>query len=117
MKNQHSFTAILVFFLAATFLVLTVGCETGEDTAGLTISPSESTLTLTNNAVVLSVSSNQLTDLSLPLTWSVNNPSLGNIAGSGGSTAVYTRSTPNGSNVITVQDQRGARGVAVVNQQ
>jgi hypothetical protein len=116
--THHKLSALQLCALSlACFTLLVVcGCETGDDTVGLTISPSETSLSLTNNSVVLSVSSNQLGALSLPLSWSVSDPSLGNIAGFAGNSAVYTRSTVDGSNIIKVQDQTGARGIAVVNQ-
>ena len=92
------------------------GCENGDDTSGLVITPDTAELTLTNNAVLLTVATNSLRPLSLPLTWSVNNPALGNIQGQGGASAVYTRTPVDGSNVVTVEDQYGSRGIAVMNQ-
>jgi len=53
----------------------------------------------------------------LPLRWTVSNRSLGSIAGSAGNQALYS-SIPGteGQNIVTVSDQAGSEGMAVVNQ-
>ena len=104
----------MLTFAAGLFVFAFAGCENGDGTTGLAISPQQTSLTTSNNSVVLTVSSNAVGDLGLPLTWTVSDPSLGNVIGQGGYSAVYTRTSKNGSNVITVQDQMGAQGVAVM---
>ncbi len=101
------------------------GCETGGDTVGLTIDPSfvdlaanantNGVVTTNSNVQTFTVETNGLRLLSLPLTWSVSDPSLGNIAASGGYSASYViNGTNSGDNSITVKDQYGAEGVATV---
>lgn len=55
-------------------------------------------------------------DLSLPLEWRVANPDLGYVAQDLGLYVVYIRSTQHGVNTITVRDQYGSEGVAVIAQ-
>lgn len=60
--------------------------------------------------------------LALPLTWSVSDPSQGSIAGNsgdyyhGGVTALYVPTGNPGQNIITVRDQYGNEGFAMVTQ-
>lgn len=51
----------------------------------------------------------------LPLEWSVGAPHLGRILSSAGYTAIYEGYGGRGQNVVTVCDQAGRAGVAVVN--
>ena len=51
----------------------------------------------------------------LPLEWSVGSPQLGRILSSAGYTAIYESYGGKGQNVVTVCDQVGRAGVAVVN--
>ena len=107
----------LVAFLAAAVLVLVPACEDGEGTHSLGVYPSYVELGTGTNHVVFSVSSNDLRSLSMPLTWWVEDGSLGAITTSGGASAVYTaRSGRTGVNVVWVKDQYDAQGSATVEQ-
>lgn len=119
---KHSWCVLFLAICAAGFFC---GCETGGGTDSLTVSPSEATISGTTNATVVftvggstnSTDDSGLRTLSLPLEWSVSNPALGYISGSSGTSATYVRNTANGVNTIYVEDQYGAVGNAVVNQQ
>jgi hypothetical protein len=53
----------------------------------------------------------------LPLRWAVSDRSLGSIAGAAGNQALYSNVPgTEGQNIITVSDQAGSEGMAVVNQ-
>lgn len=111
-----------------------IGCETTDEwDTSLTVTPSSRTLQTYPSSVTFVVSggtgsvgatgttsevtSATLGALSLPLTWSVSNPTLGGIVTSGGNQAIYTRARRDGINIITVRDQYGAEGYATVNQE
>lgn len=112
--------------MAACVVLVQVGCEDASDTVALTIEPSYADLTTTtdtNGTTTTTGTGTQtftatggLRDLSLPLTWTVSDSSLGSIASSGGTTASYVRTDRSGDNSIQVEDQYGARGVATVRQ-
>jgi hypothetical protein len=96
------------------------GCESTSDTVGLTIEPSFVDLTSTTNTATTGTQTFSVTgglrELSLPLVWTVSDPSLGSIADSGGTTASYIRYNSSGDNSIQVEDQYGARAVATIRQ-
>jgi len=111
--------SVSVAGLVAAVLVasLQVGCEdTG--TVALTVTPDYVNISSTSsNTMQTFTVTDGLRDLSLPLTWQVSDPSLGSIAGAGGNSASYVRtSNTHGDNAITVRDQYGAEGVATVHQ-
>lgn len=58
---------------------------------------------------------NLASQIFLPLEWSVGSPHLGRILSSAGYTAIYESYGGKGQNVVTVADQIGRAGVAVVN--
>jgi hypothetical protein len=100
-----------------------VGCETGDGTAALTVTPTEVFLVGATNTVRLTVGSAGGTNTtaglrsrSLPLEWRVTNPALGQILESSGFVAIYVRSPQNGINTVTVKDQYDAEGFAVIHQ-
>lgn len=105
---------------AFALVVLQVGCEDADDTVALTVEPNYVDLTSTTSSASTGTQTFTVTDglrdLSLPLVWSVSDPSMGTIADSGGTTASYVRSNRTGDNSILVEDQYGARGVATVRQ-
>lgn len=128
MKRSIAFSlffAVAVCALAGFFS----GCETTEgDTTGLTVSPSTYTSTNRSELIVFEVGSGTntftnmiansgLRDLSLPLEWSLGNPSLGYIAAQSGYSCTYARGRADGIQTITVRDQYGAEGQATVDQQ
>ncbi|MEI8138526.1 MAG: hypothetical protein WCI03_01520 [bacterium] len=96
------------------------GCESAGGTEGITLSPdskiigSGSSNTTSSVVFTAQVSGN----LALPLEWRVANSGLGNIISASGSNATYqANSGKTGDNVITVKDQYGNEGSAVVTQQ
>jgi hypothetical protein len=96
------------------------GCDDGAG-YGLTVTPADVDLAVgeTSQGFAVGTSTNDasgLRALSLPLEWSVSNPSLGYIVAGSGASAVYVRTATIGINVITVQDQYGAEGIATVRQ-
>ncbi len=114
MKNFILFCLAVVSLSVALFFC---GCETADETSGLSISPSTSTCSNKGDVVYLSVGgtfSNAVNTIVLPYMWSVSDPSLGGIQGEGGNSAVYVSNGGSGANVITVRDQTGAQGVASV---
>ena len=102
--------------------LLLLGCESTTTDTGITVAPSTATISGPSTGVVFTAScsgtgTNGINkDLYLPLEWSVSNPSLGNIMSSVGFTAIYESTGAKGRNAITVRDQGGAEGVALVNQ-
>lgn len=92
-----------------------VGCESEEDAVSLTITPSPYDMTVRNGTVLLTVSEG-LRDLSLPITWSVSRPEFGTIDPSfRGAAAVYVGQELEGVNLVTAEDQYGAKGYATIN--
>jgi hypothetical protein len=66
--------------------------------------------------VIFTAILNVTNTLSLPVTWSLKDTSLGSIVDSSSYTAVYERSSRNGDNVITARDQYGNEGFASIKQ-
>lgn len=103
------FSSVALVLIIAISAVVPAGCETGSG-AALTVSTSDNvTFTVDTNSVTKG-------DLALPLEWRVSNPALGTITSSSGYSAVYSRTSQSGVNVIIVEDQYGAEGMATVNQ-
>ncbi len=124
-RSWIGFCSVAVGLLAWGVVVLSTGCEEAEGTASLTVEPAFVDLTagtvvsnLNSSATTqtFTVTEDSLRSLSLPLIWSVSNPSLGTISYSGGRSASYVRSNARGDNAILVEDQYGARGTATVRQ-
>ena len=116
MKRTACSLGIGALVCLAVVLPLMVGCETDGESAGLVLSPSSVTLSSTNNTATFTVSTNSQRALSLPLEWSVSDPSLGNIVAASGWQAIYARLGKSGNNVVTAKDQYGSEGHAVVSQ-
>lgn len=108
-------SAVCLCVMLSVFLLC--GCEDSDGTSGLTVSPSAVTLSGSSNTVTFTVSSNSLRELSYPLEWSVQNASLGRILASAGNSAVYYSSGAGGVNIVMVQDQYEAEGLATVTQE
>jgi len=102
---------LLVFFTA----IAASSCEKGGPGPALGIIPSYATVTTAKGYIVLTVSSGTDKD-SFPLEWTVSNPYLGRIIRSDGLRATYARLRPNGWNRVTVKDQHGVEGIAVIYQ-
>ena len=123
MKKAYIVSLVAMLALVVVAIGL-AGCDNTSDNS-LVVTPQAVTLNTTNsseNAQVF-VASLPMTSFSdtnstmfFPLEWSVSDTSLGNIAGHGGDSAVYTRTTGRGSNVITVRDAGGREGIAEVTQ-
>lgn len=94
------------------------GCESAEGTSGIGVSPSSVILGATGSNGFTQVFSAQTSgNLALPLEWRVSNAELGTIISSSGSNATYRANEGRrGDNVITVTDQYGNDGSAVVMQ-
>lgn len=122
MKN----TIVAVLSVMAMALGLLIcGCETGDGTVALSVSPSSydfESSTNSGRSVTFTVEGSTtnetsgLRQLSLPLKWTVDNPDLGEINQSGGYTAVYVAYSVGGVNVVRVKDQYDAEGQATVTQ-
>ncbi|MDI6774537.1 MAG: hypothetical protein QME60_03960 [Verrucomicrobiota bacterium] len=95
------------------------GCEQGNGLDELNLAPSSATLFHDNNGVdfVVEGDTNATRDsLALPLEWSVSDASLGVILYYSGWTARYRRNAADGENTITVENQFGQKGHAVIRQ-
>ncbi|NQU40777.1 MAG: hypothetical protein HQ523_12555 [Lentisphaerae bacterium] len=79
---------------------------------GLTVTPDSALLRGTGALVQFTVSSDP--GVALPLVWSNSNPGLGSFATVGGYGAVYMSAGQPGLDIITVSDQLGAQGTAIV---
>lgn len=99
---------------------LMTGCESAEGTDGISLSPASVTLggssSNATSAVVFTASVKG--SLALPLSWRVSNSTLGTIVSQSGSNATYRANEGRtGDNIITVSDQYGNEGSAVVAQE
>lgn len=134
MNTKHTLAAVLTGTVGlACFLVL-IGCETAStnaDVAVIVVEPEVSYIEGAGTGVLLKASAqafapddagqpigttNKLEGLYLPLEWRVSDTSLGLIAETVANSAVYVSLGPQGANVITVRDQAGNEGIAIVNQ-
>lgn len=126
---------IMAAVAAAGLLGLAGGCEDAETDTALAVDPARSETTGKGETVVLTVydpdeevynkasanssvsESNALNaQILLPLEWRVSNGGLGRIASSAGYAAIYESYGTEGQNYVTVQDQIGRKGTAVVEQ-
>ncbi len=94
-------------------LIIT-GCEDRNTGADIAVTPQSTSLT-GRGSVALTADDADGT-IVYPLTWSVNNPALGSVIGSGGASAIYESNGKIGSQAVTVIDDTGREGVAVVEQ-
>ena len=104
--------------LAGVGVVLTTGCEsTSTADEVITLTPASATLSGkgATASFVASVTSTNA-ELVLPLEWAVGSGNLGRILSTAGLTAIYESNGKIGNNTISVQDQVGQAGVAVINQ-
>jgi hypothetical protein len=103
--------------LAAVLALGFVGCETVDTNTGITLTPASANLTGVGAATTFTAAATDPTRVLLPpLVWTASNPEIGDVTGRGLTGAYVSRGVP-GSNVITVRDQGGAEGIAVVTQQ
>ncbi|MDF3131220.1 hypothetical protein P0Y35_18595 [Kiritimatiellaeota bacterium B1221] len=114
--KRHPLFSLLLLPLALAF----TACETssaGGSEKAITLDPASVTLDGDGLSTVFTASSSaEDTELALPLEWSVSNAALGTFISTGGLSAVYQSTSLLGSNAITVKDQSGAEGVALVYQ-
>jgi len=109
---------VALLCLAGAFVLLTTGCEstsTAEEV--ITVTPASASLDGkgdTASFVASATSTNS--PLVLPLEWNLDRGDLGRIISAVGLTAVYESNGKVGNNTITVKDQVGQAGVAVINQ-
>ncbi|NQU39754.1 MAG: hypothetical protein HQ523_07360 [Lentisphaerae bacterium] len=97
--------------------LLMPGCDEATGLIALIIEPAYVDLTPGSNIVEFVISTNSRgSELGLPLTWIVTDPSLGRIVGSGGYNATYVRFGANGMNTIIARDQYDNEGFATVRQ-
>lgn len=109
-------SVLFVFSVIVLFSMLQAGCEDAKGLDGLTIDPSNITLSTNGQSVVLTVTGGITNrDLALPLVWSVSDENLGRIVSSSGLTATYRRFSGGGVvNAITAIDQYDNEGYATV---
>ena len=104
--------------LAVAIGSLISGCESS-NTSDMVIVVTPATATLSapaSNTVFTAMAADTNNLLNLPLIWSVSDTNLGKIASSAGVTAVYASTGNVGDNIVTVSDQGGAAGQALVTQ-
>lgn len=104
--------------LAGVGVVLTTGCEsTSTADEVITLTPASATLSGegATASFVASVTSTNA-ELVLPLEWAIGSGNLGRILSTAGLTAIYESNGKIGNNTISVKDQVGQAGVAVINQ-
>lgn len=93
-----------------------LGCETTDTNNSITVTPSQVDLIGVGASVSLTATATDpARALFLPLVWTASNPNIGDVTGRG-VTGVYVSRGGIGANVITVRDQGGAQGIAVVTQ-
>ncbi len=107
---QSVMAAVTVAIAAAMF----TGCEDRNTGANITVTPQSTTLA-GRGSVALTVEDPDGT-LVYPLKWSVSNSALGAVVGTGGGTAVYEGNGNIGTQSVTVWDDTGMEGVAVIEQ-
>lgn len=117
-RIKSSFCILPIFFVVG---FLFAGCETNSDaTYGeLPVSPSSTTLEGREKSVLLtadiSYHERNPDTIIYPLEWTVDHPDTGRITAQSANSATYTHtSRSTGANTITVRDQTGRRGIALV---
>ena len=109
----------LVLVLVVALSVLTgsiLGCDsTSSESSGILVEP-PSAVIAGQGSVFFTAVVDTNRNLILPLEWSVDEAALGRISESAGLSAVYVSSGAQGASAITVRDQSGRDGLAVVNQ-
>jgi len=110
-----SLVRVLWIAVVASGLVwMMAGCE---EESGRSLGVSPGNVTIGRNVATFTLAVVSGTgDLSLPLQWSVVNPQLGTIMQSSGFMAVYANTGQVGVNTVTVRDQYGSDGFAVITQ-
>ena len=96
-----------------------LGCEASDDDVRgeLDVLPTDTDLTGVTKGIVLTAVVGDTADPSLyPLEWSVAYPYVGHVIAQSANSAAYLHTSPHaGGNAITVRDQLGREGIAVVN--
>jgi hypothetical protein len=115
--GSKCFVACLLIPVIVVAGLLLVGCEDGGEANLINVSPEEVYMSTPTQIFTVSDTTNTvsgLRNLSLPIEWSVSNPGLGNIIAVNADSAVYSRTTSAGVNIIMAKDQYGAEGIATV---
>lgn len=110
---------LCVAIVMAVTVCFWTGCESAGGTDGISLSPASVTFgNGSSNATSAVVFTAQVSGtLALPLQWRVSDSALGNIISAAGSNATYrANSGRKGDNIVTVTDQYGNEGSAVVTQ-
>lgn len=113
---------LLAGMVAVVACVFCAGCENTETGMTLTVTPATSVIN-TNGVVLLkaglpeNTSSNETRQIYFPLSWSVSNSKIGFLRDMAGDSAVYEGRNAKGVNTVTVRDQAGAEGIAVITQE
>ena len=117
--NNVRTVSLVAALVSAVMAIGLVGCEDASNKS-LNVAPPSATLDTTDAGsaaqVFVASTSDSNSAAFFPLVWSVSDAGLGNIAGQGGASAIYTRTDRLGNNIITVRDAGGREGVAVVTQ-
>jgi hypothetical protein len=123
MKLNESFRRGCVLLAAALLCGTLTACEETEQGTAISVTPDTAVLTGSGDSIVFTATpavdglvTNGVDSLFLPLEWEVSNPDIGKIQRSGGYSAVYESNGRVGQNFITVRDQAGSEGVALVEQ-
>ena len=116
MLSMKTKNILAVVIFAVSMMIFISACEDAKGTRPLGITPVYTILEGVTNAVALTVNSNDLRELSLPLEWWEENPALGRVTQSGGVSALYSATGAKGINVVWVRDQYGAEGSATIEQ-
>ena len=116
MKTRHPGTIILALAMGLAWFAAAGGCESTGSGTTILVEPSSAVLQ-GRDAVTFTAGVSSNDTLVLPLVWSVSNPVLGSIIGTGGVTAVYESNGTRGNNTITVTDEGTGEGVVLVTQQ
>lgn len=101
------------FAIAMSLIAAMIGCESNDGTdSPVEITPSSVTLDASSTSNVVFEASGGLA----PYSWKVSDESLGTLASSL-NTAVYTRKSPAGINIVTATDTNGYAGTAMIYQE
>ena len=100
------------FAIATSLIAVMIGCESDDGTnSPVEVTPSSVTLDASSTSNVVFEASGGLA----PYSWKVSDESLGTLATSL-NTAVYTRKSTSGINIVTATDTNGYAGTAMIYQ-
>lgn len=115
-KKNPTMKKIVTLLTLTLALTLTTGCDSSSSgSSAIEVTPATTDLAGRDSVILTAAAANDI-DLLLPLTWEVENPVLGRIVDSAGLSAVYESTGVEGTSAVTVTDQVGRDGVAVIRQ-